>query len=138
MKKIKTFRMGLGILLIVGGLFCAWFWWTASNQQTGLASAMIRTPEDLSEQLPMLSAALKMLHVDIFAPSDDPGGIVTKLSGQFWRRTLCGVVLFLLGTGLLLLTRSESKPIRIAVITGRSIVIVFLCLSCFLIWWSWH
>ena len=99
MKRIKTIRIGFGITLMIAGLVCAWFWWTAANQQSELASAMIRSPDDLREHLPLLSAAFRMLDVDIFAPSDDSMGVVMELSGQFWRRTLLGVVIGLVGIG---------------------------------------
>lgn len=138
MKRMKILKIGLGIVLTIAGLACAWFWGTAFKQQAELATTtMIRTPEDLSEQLLVLSTALKMLDVDVFTPSDDPG-IGMKLNGQLLRGTLCGVVLFLLGSGLLLLARSESKGIRITLVTGRSIVIALLCFSCLLIWSSWY
>jgi hypothetical protein len=135
---MKTIRIATAAVLIVAGAACAWFWWTAFNQQSDLVGAGIQTPADLKEQLPVFSAALDMLNVDIFAPSDDPMGTIMRLNGQLWRRTLLGVVVFFIGIGLLLFGRTEPRGKSIALITGRVVIAVLLCCSCFLIWWSWH
>ncbi len=138
MKRMKTIRIASAVVLIVAGAVCAWFWWTAFNQQSELVGAGIQTPTDLAEQLPVFSAALDMLKVDIFAPSDDPMGVIKMLNGQLWRRTLLGLIVSLVGIALLLVVRTESRGKRFALITGRVVVAFLLCFSCFLIWWSWH
>ncbi len=135
---MKPIRIGSAAILIVTGTICAWFWFTAWDQQSGLMGGGIRTSADLSEQLPVFSAALDVLRVDIFAPSDDPMGVIMRLNGQLWRRTLVGVAVLLAGLSLLLLAKSESKSKRTALIAGRVVIAFLLCCSCLLIWWSWH
>jgi 4-amino-4-deoxy-L-arabinose transferase-like glycosyltransferase len=140
MRKMKIIRVASAVVLIVAGAACAWFWWTAFNQQAELAMACtgIQTPEELANQFPVFSAALDMLKVNIFSPSDDPMSVISKLNSQLWRRTLLGVALLLAGIFLLLLSRSQSKSKRMVLITGRVIIALLFCFSCFLIWWSWQ
>ncbi len=132
-------RLATAITLIVAGTACSWYWWEVSNQYTfRLGTARVETQDELRAQFPMLWAAFKLLDVDVIARSEDSGIRFMRLGGQVYRLQRLGMVLILIGIQILLLTKTDSKRMRIPLIVSRLVVAVLLSVLLYRIWFSWN